>query len=84
MTRLLLTGVAVEKLASGKFAKNAMRQDALTKNDFLGSPRHFLSPEFALIFGNPSFSTVTGDYTHNPVNEGNGDVSPVMRPESDC
>jgi hypothetical protein len=28
-------------------------------NDFLGSHRHFLSPEFALIFGNPSFSTAT-------------------------
>src|SRR6266849_6761925 len=36
-------------------------------NDFLGSHRHFLSPEFALIFGNPSFSTATGDYTQNRV-----------------
>ena len=34
-------------------------------HDFLGSPRHFLSPEFALIFGNPSFSTATGDFTHD-------------------
>src|SRR5436190_8028508 len=33
-------------------------------NDFLGSHRHFLSSEFALIFGNPSCSTATRDYTN--------------------
>jgi hypothetical protein len=29
LIELAITGVAVEKLASGKFAKNTMRQDAL-------------------------------------------------------
>jgi hypothetical protein len=39
--------VAVEKLASGKFAKNAMRQDALY--DFLCSVIPFPSPKFSWI-----------------------------------
>jgi hypothetical protein len=54
--------VAVEKLAYWKFAKKRNASGCPT-NDFLGSPSIFLSPEFALIFGNPSFSTATGDYT---------------------
>src|SRR5450755_1003018 len=35
-------------------------------NDFLGSPRHFLSPNFRCFEGKATFSTATGHYTHNP------------------
>jgi hypothetical protein len=41
--------VGVEKLASGKLAKNAMRQNAL-QTIFSGRLDIFVSPEFALIF----------------------------------
>jgi hypothetical protein len=48
-------------------------------NDFLGSPRHFPSPNFRCFEGKASFSTPTGNFTHDPVNECSGDVTTAVQ-----
>jgi hypothetical protein len=55
-------GVAVEKLAHFDFAEIASCQEAL-ESDFSRSPRHFLSPDFLIFSGKPTFSTATGIIT---------------------
>ena len=59
--------VAVEKLPPEKFAEKDSRQDAV--NDFLGSPRHFLSPDFRRFEGKASFSTATSVDNNRPVQQ---------------
>jgi hypothetical protein len=50
----------VEKLDLSKLAGKTFREEAL-QTDFLGFPRHFLSPKFSLFWGKWSFSTATPD-----------------------
>jgi hypothetical protein len=55
---MLIRGMAVEILARQEFAEIASRQEGL-QIDFSQRPRHFLSPDFRLFSGKPTFSTAT-------------------------
>src|SRR5208282_489979 len=66
LRRLLLTGVAVEKLLPAKFAKMKSRQEALQAT-FSGRLDTFYPPNFACLERKRSFSTATGDSAQNPL-----------------
>ena len=57
--------MAVEKLLSAKFAKTKLRQDAL-QTDSLSFLDILYPQNFDRLGGNWTFSTPTGDYTHDP------------------